>query len=121
MIKDITECALDLLSENKDKFELSSNKHIVFEENPYVGDVQNCFDVINEEIDEMGSKQLVMAKTCKNKLDVSHYLPMVDLSQDDEFTLIEVKENEIRNIYDKVFLQASIFQKWLFLFANCGI
>ena len=41
-------------------------------------------------------EQLVMAKTCKNELEVSHDLTMVDLSQGDEFNLIEVKENAIR-------------------------
>ena len=38
---------------------------------------------------------------------------MVNLSQDDEFTLVEVKENKIRKRcprYDKVFLQAFIFK-----------
>ena len=57
--------------------------------------------------------QLVMAKKCKNEWDVSHYLPMVNLSQGDEFNFVEVKENDIRKrcpTYDNVFLQAFTFK-----------
>ena len=113
LIKDIRECALDVLSENEDKVELPSNKYVVFEEIPFVGDVQNYLDVINEEIDAVGSKQLVMAKTYKNELKISHDLPIVNLSKDDEFNRVGVKENVIRKrcpTYDKVFLQAFIFK-----------
>ena len=58
-------------------------------------------------------EQLVMVETCKNELDASHYLPMVNLSQGDEFNIVEVKENEIRKrcpTHDKVFLQAFTFK-----------
>ena len=58
-------------------------------------------------------EQLFMDETCKNELDVAHYLPIVNLSQGDEFNLVEVKENKIRKrlpTYDKVFLQTFIFK-----------
>ena len=64
------DCVLNVVSENEKKFELPSYKHVVFEEIFDVGDVQNFFDIINEEIDEMGCKQLVMVKACKNELEV---------------------------------------------------
>ena len=41
------------------------------------------------------------------------FLPKVNLSQGDEFTLIKVKKHEIRKrfpTYDKVFLHAFIFK-----------
>ena len=113
LIKDIKDCALDVLSEIEDKVEQPSNKHVVFEEIPYEGDVQNCFDVINREINAIGSKQLVMAEACKNELEVSLDLPMVTPSKDNEFNLVEEKEDEIRKklpTYDKVFLQAFTFK-----------
>ena len=58
-------------------------------------------------------EQLVMAKTCKNELEISHDLPKVTPSKDDAFNLVEEKEDEIRKklpTYDKVFLQAFTFK-----------
>ena len=67
----------------------------------------------NIETNVLCHEQLVMAKTWKNELEVSHDLSMVTLSQGDEFNLVEVKENEIRKrcpTYEKVFLQVFIFK-----------
>ena len=46
-------------------------------------------------------------------LKISHDLPKVTPSQDDEFFLVEVKKTEIRKMfptYDKVFLKVFIFK-----------
>ena len=58
-------------------------------------------------------EQLVMDETCKNELKVSHDSSMINLTQDNEFTIVEMKENDIRKrlpTYNKVFLQAFIFK-----------
>ena len=58
-------------------------------------------------------EQLFMDETCKNELDVTHYLPIFNLFQSDEFNLVEVKGDEIRkklSTYYKVFLQAFTFK-----------
>ena len=42
-----------------------------------------------------------MTETCNDVLKISHELPIVTPSQDDEFSLVELKENEIRKTHDK--------------------
>ena len=110
LIRDIKDCAVDVLSEIEEPL----SKQPIFDEHPSeVNNIQHCLDMPNMERNVLCYEQLVMAETCKNELEISHDLPKVTPSKDGEFNLVEEKEDEIRKklpTYDKVFLQAFILK-----------
>ena len=74
MIKDIKNCAIDVVSEIEEPL----SKQSIFDELPFDVNIQQCFDMPNMETNVLSHEQLFMDETCKNELDVAHYFTFKD-------------------------------------------